>query len=76
MKIDRRLSERERYIKNRSLFRVSGCGQVKPEKIKGEVSTTRVCPAEFKKKNSLLEVEVCTSTAVLKIGIYNVRSKS
>ncbi len=60
MKIHRRPSERGRYVKNRSLFRVSGCGQVKPERVRFEVSTTTVCPAELK-KSSLLKVEVVLS---------------
>lgn len=51
MKIHRRPSERGRYVKN---------GQVKPERVRCEVSTTTVCPAELK-KNSLLKVEVLSA---------------
>lgn len=41
-----RLSVRGRCMKNRSLFGVSGCGRVKPEKVGCEVNATTVCPAE------------------------------
>lgn len=41
---ERRLNERGRYMKN---IKVSGCGQVKSEKVRCKVSTTTVCPTEL-----------------------------